>query len=77
MLQSQSRFDTVNFDFLSCFSPEVAFNLSVPSLSGVYAQLPYLKEVDNEWRQHPLNPYLNEQLTCEEYWKVVFKAKNS
>ena len=35
-----------------------------------------MQEVDNEWRLHPLNPDLNEQLTCEEYWKVVFKAKN-
>ena len=81
--QIQSRFDTVKFDFLSCLFPEVAFNLAVPSLSGVYAQLPYLKDVsvlqdaDTEWRQHPLNSKLNGQLTSQEYRKVVFNAKNS
>lgn len=56
--QIKSRFDDIDkFDFLSCLSPKVAFNLEQPSLSLVFTKLPCLKSgidcqaADLEWRQ--------------------------
>ena len=38
-----------------------------------------LQEVDKEWRDQSLcvNPKLNESLTAEEYWQVVFQEKTA
>jgi len=84
--QIQDRFvDCQKLDFLSFLSPSFAHNLKIPSLSGLYQKMPFLKEiadlqeVDKEWRDQSLclNPKLNESLTAEEYWKVVFQEKTA
>jgi hypothetical protein len=36
-----------------------------------------IQKVDQEWRSHSMNPKLNEGLTPEEYWQVVFTEKRS
>ena len=82
--QIQDRFgDCQKLDFLSFLSPSFAYSLKIPSLSGLFQEMPFLKEiadlqeVDKEWRDQSLclNPKLNESLTAEEYWKVVFQEK--
>ena len=82
--QIQTRFmDCNKLDILSCLSPSIAFNLKISSLSGLYQRLPSLAQVadlqvvDQEWMEHTLNPNLNENMTAEEYWQVVFKAKKT
>ena len=82
VLQIQARFsDCQNLDHLSCLSPMVAYNLKIPSLSSLYKEMPHLErvailqDVYREWRDHALDPNLNDQQTPEEYWQVVFKAK--
>jgi hypothetical protein len=82
--QIQSRFsDCKNLDVLSCLSPNVAYNLKIPSLSDLYKKMPILADVadlqsvDTEWRSHSLNSDLNDELSAEEYWQVIFKEKNS
>jgi hypothetical protein len=53
------------------------------SLSGLHQKMPFLaqvadlQKVDQEWRKHSLNPYLNEGLSADEYWQVVFKEKRT
>ena len=81
--QIQERFsDCHKLDVLSCISPATAYNLKTPSLSGLYRKMAFLSEVadlqkvDEEWTNHSLNPKLNEDLTAEEYWKVVFKERS-
>ena len=83
--QIQSRFsDCYQLDDLvSCLLPNNAYNLKIPSLRGLYNKMPILNEVadiqkvDQEWRSHSMNPKLNEGLTPEEYWQVVFTEKRS
>ena len=83
--QIQSRFsDCYRLDDLvSCLLPTNAYNLKIPSLSGLYSKMPILKEaadlqkVDEEWRGHSMNSKLNENLTPEEYWQVVFSERKS
>ena len=82
--QIKKRFeDCRNFKFLSCLSPKVAYNLSIPSFSEIYESLAYLTEVadlevvDQEWRGHAMNPSLNDEMQCSEYWRVAFEDKNS
>lgn len=36
-----------------------------------------LQKVDEEWRNHCINPKLNEGLTPDEYWQNVFSEKKS
>ena len=36
-----------------------------------------LQKVDEEWRGHSINSKLNENLTPEEYWQVVFSERKS
>ena len=81
--QIQSRFSDCCkvADLVSCLQPSVAYNLKVPSLSDLYSHMPILHEVadlqkvDQEWREHSMNPKLNEDLTAEEYWAIVFREK--
>ena len=81
--QIQSRFgDCYQLDHLvSCLLPSNAYNLKIPSLSGLYSKMPILKEVanlqkvDQEWRSHSMNPKLKEDLTPEEYWQIVFTKR--
>ena len=82
--QIQERFsDCKKLDVLSCLSPEVAYNLQIPSLDQLYRSMPFLanvadlQPVDEEWRSHSLHPDLNPQLSSDEYWKIVFQAKTS
>ena len=82
--QIQERFsDCHKLDTLSCLSPITTYNLKVPSLSGLYQKMPFLKDVaelqkvDQEWRCYSLNPNLNENLSAEEYWKSVFNEKTA
>jgi hypothetical protein len=82
--QIQTRFNDCNkLDILSFLSPSIAFNLEIPSLSGLFQKMPLLAEVadlqkvDEEWREHSLNPNLNDNMSVEEYWQVVFKAKKT
>ena len=84
--QIQDRFgDCQKLDFLSFLSPSFAHSLKIPSLNGLYQKMPLLKEiadlqeVDKEWRDQSLclNPKLNESLTAEEYWQVVFQEKTA
>ena len=82
--QIKKRFeDCQNFKFLSCLSPKIAHNLSVPSFAEIYESLPYLTEVadledvDKEWRAHAMNPSLNDEMECSEYWRVALHDKNS
>ncbi len=81
--QIQSRFGDCHkvAELVSCVQPSVAYNLKIPSLSGLYSQMPILHEVadlqkvDQEWREHSMNPKLNGKLTAEEYWPIVFEEK--
>ena len=82
--QIQTRFDDCNkLDVMSCLSPAVAFNLNISSLEALYKKIPLLaqvsdlQKVDQEWREHSLNPKLNEGMSVEEYWQVVFKEKKT
>ena len=69
--------------YLPLVYPSFAYSLKTPSLSGLFKEMPFLKEiadlqeVDKEWRDESLcfNPKLNESLTAEEYLKVVFQEK--
>lgn len=81
--QILSRFDNIgNFDFLSCLSPEVAQNLTLPSLSPIFERLPYLKGVvdlqqtDLEWRQLSMSSSVSKSLDHSVFWQSVFEAKN-
>lgn len=82
--QIQLRFvDCNKLDIMSCLSPTIAFNLKISTLSGLYQKMPFLAKVadlqavDQEWREHSLNPNLNEDLSVEEYWRVVFNVKKT
>ena len=84
MKQIQTRFDDYNkLDVMSCLSPAVAFNLKISSLEALYKKMPLLaqvadlQKVDQEWREHSLNPTLNEGMSVAEYWQVVFKEKKT
>lgn len=81
--QIQGRFDGVEyFYFLSCLYPEVAYNLSVPSLTSIVTRFPYLsddinaQELDLEWRQQAMNPKLSANMSFMDYWHVIFYEKN-
>ena len=84
--QIQDRFgDCQKLDFLSFLSPSFAHSLKIPSVNGLYQKTPLhkeiadLQEVDKEWRDQSLclNPKLNESVTAEEYWQVVFQEKTA
>ncbi|XP_028409123.1 uncharacterized protein LOC114531710 [Dendronephthya gigantea] len=83
--QIQSRFSDCYqlHNLVSCLLPINAYNLKIPSLSGLYRKMPILEEVadlqkvDQEWRSHSMNPKLNEDLTPEEYWQIVFHERKS
>ena len=69
-IQIQEMFsDCKKLDVLSCLSPEVAYNLQIPSLDQLYRSMPFvpdvadLQPVDEEWRSHSLHPDLNQQLS--------------
>ena len=82
--QIKMRFNNLEkFDFLQCISPAIACNMIVPSLSHVFKQMPYLKDiadlqtVDSEWRHHAMCPKVNSDMTIHEYWQTIFKEKNA
>ena len=64
--------------FLSCLYPEVAYNLTVPSLTSIETRFPYLsyeisaQELDLEWRQQAMNPKLGANTIFMDYWCVIF-----
>ena len=52
--QIQSRFSDVYRldDFVSCLLPTNAYNLKIPSLSGLYSKMPILKEAADLQKVH-------------------------
>lgn len=81
--QILSRFDSIGqFDFLSCLSPEVVQNLTLPSLFPLFERLPYLKDevdvqqADLEWRQLSLNSSISGNVNPNVFWQSVFQTKN-
>ena len=82
--QIQTRFDDCNkLDVMSCLSPDVAYDLKISSFEALYKKMPLLaqvadlQKVDQEWREHSLNPKLNGDMSVQGYWQVVFKEKKT
>ena len=80
--QIQKRFtDVGQYGFMAVISPSIAYNLSVPSLAGLYQKLAWLKnvvkleEADPEWRSQATENGLSDTMGELEYWQQVKKYK--
>lgn len=83
--QIQARFsdDDGLHKILQCLRPQNAINLEPPSLSKLFDAIPQLsnfvdrKKTDEEWRSHHLLEELSSQLSCTDYWNIVFSQRNA
>lgn len=84
VVQIQERFDFSDpiYETMHCLDPKNAYNLSPRSLSNVINALPQItkfidkQNVDDEWRSHFMTEGLSIQMSCKEYWEMVFAQKN-